>query len=470
MPIVDEQTSVKFPAGIAELSFAERAYRFVSILTLAARSYLGYKSVQLWTRYINDKNQEELYRRQNLRAARSLYETAVRLEGLLIKASQFIGTRADILPDEWVKTLSLLHDKVPPRSFDLIRNQIEREMRRALSTVYSDFNPLPIASASLAQVHEAYLKDGRRCAVKVQYPGIESRVRADLRNLLFVLRILARLESNFDFTAIMREVLKYIPMELDFLHEAHNAEAVRNNFAGRTDVLVPEVYWEFTTRRVLTMEFMEGIQISNVEALDSAGIDKHAVAQKLTEVYCEQILRDGFFQADPHPGNILVQPGPKLVLLDFGLSKDFPPRFRDGVVRLTFAILMQDRAAIAKAFEELGFRTRDGSFENLASLSDVFVGNAIKRQKAYADQEVMDEIAEELPRAFKSNPIIEIPGDVLLISRVMGLLSGLGKTLDSKVNLMETMMPYAQKLMLQQGEAAATSQAGDSGDDQPLRS
>jgi len=236
-------------------------------------------------------------------------------------------------------------------------------------------------------------------------------------------------------------------MELDFVHEGQNCEAVRKNMARRGDVAVPQVYWEYTTRRVLTMEFMEGIKITDVAALERAGIDKHAVAQKLTEVYCEQILRDGFFQADPHPGNILVQPGPRLVLLDFGLSKDFPPRFRDGIVRLTFAILTQDRAAITEAFQELGFRTRDGSLDNLATLSDVFVGNAIKRQKAYADQEVMDEIAEELPRAFKTNPIVEVPGDVLLITRVMGLLSGLGKTLDSQVNLLQTMMPYAQSLM-----------------------
>jgi predicted unusual protein kinase regulating ubiquinone biosynthesis (AarF/ABC1/UbiB family) len=448
------ETQANSGPDMTELSVAERAQRFLTVVSLAAKAYAGYKAIQLWTRYISDAKSAELYRKHNLRTAQNLYDTAVKLEGLLIKASQFIGTRADILPDEWVGTLARLHDRVPPRPFETMRDQVEREMHRGLSTIFSDFNREPIASASLAQVHEARLKDGRRCAVKIQYPGIESRVRADLRNMLFVLKILARLESNFDFTVIMREILKYIPMELDFIHEGQNATRVRENFAGRDDVLVPEIYWEYSTRRVLTMEFMEGIKITNVEEMERAGIDKHAVAQKLTEVYCEQILRDGFFQADPHPGNILVRPGPTLVLLDFGLSKDFPPHFRDGVVRLTFAILTQDRAAMTRAFQELGFRTRNGSLDNLASLSDVFIGNAIKRQRAYADQQVMDEIAEELPRAFKANPIIEIPGDVLLITRVMGLLSGLGKSLDSKVNLMETMMPYAQSL-LRDGVVAA---------------
>jgi aarF domain-containing kinase len=322
----------------------------------------------------------------------------------------------------------------------MIRAQVERELGRPLDAIFTAFNRQPIASASLAQVHEARLGDGRRCAVKVQYPGIEARVHADLRNLMFVLRILAWMESNFDFRVVAREMLKYVPMELDFVNEGRNCEQIGRNFATRADVLVPKVYWEFTSRRVLTMEFMEGLKITELEG---TGINRHDVAQKLVEVYCEQILRDGFFQADPHPGNILVQPGPKLVLLDFGLAKDFPPSFRDGIVRLTLAMLTSDQAGIVRAFGELGFKTRDGSLEGMVKVSDLLVGNVVKRGKAYADQDLMQEISDELPRALRDNPIVEVPGDILLVSRVMGLLSGLGKSLDSKVDMMQTMMPYA---------------------------
>jgi aarF domain-containing kinase len=454
MSSYDQSSTLGFSADVPELGLPERLWRFAKIAMLAARTYLCYKTTQLWTGLVTAHNRDELYRRQDLRSARDLYRTAVALEGLLIKASQFIGTRADILPDEWVRTLSALHDRVPPRPFELVRQTIEREMGRPLNSIYSEFDPVPIASASLAQVHRARLHDGRRCAVKVQYPGIESRVRADLRNMLFVLRILAWMEPNFDFQMIAREALKYIPMELDFLHEAENCLIVRHNLVQRSDVLVPEVYLEFTTRRVLTMELMSGIKISDIAGLEAAGINKHAVAQMLTEVYCEQILRDGFFHADPHPGNILVQPGPRLVLLDFGLAKEFPASFREGFVRLTFSVLMNDRRGIVKAFLDLGFRTRDGSTDTLLALSDAFLGNTLRRQKAYADKELLEEISEELPRTLRSNPIVEIPGDVLLISRVMGLLSGLGKTLDSQVDLMATMMPYAQTLMAEQPAAA----------------
>ncbi len=434
-----------------------RAWRFVSVAWVAARIYAGYKSIQLWSRIVGAARKEERYRRQDGRAARALYRSAVRLQGMLIKACQFIATRADVLPDAWVNTLSGLHDHVPPRPFAAIRERVEHELGRPLDDVFAEFDPRPLASASLAQVHAARLHDGRRCAVKVQYPGIEGIVRADLRNLAVILRVLAWLEHDFDFRVLMREAFKYIPMELDFEHEADNCETIARNLAARADVVVPRVYREFSTRRVLVMELIEGIKITDVAALERAGIDKRAVAQKLMEVFCEQVLRDGFFHADPHPGNVMVQPGPRLVLLDFGLAKDFPPRFRDGIVRLTFSILTVDNAGIAAAFEQLGFRTRDGSPETLITLANLLLGNTIRRGRAYADKQLIEEFSEELPRALRVNPIVEVPADVLLVTRVMGLLSGLGKTLDSRVDLFATIMPYAQRLVAPAAGAASAA-------------
>ena len=444
-------------AAEPEPGWTVRAWRFVSVAWVAATIYAGYKSIQLWSRIAGDARKEQRYRRQDGRAARALYRSAVRLQGMLIKACQFIATRADVLPDAWVDTLSGLHDRVPPRPFAIIRDRVERELGRPLEAVFAEFDPVPLASASLAQVHAARLHDGRRCAVKVQYPGIEGLVRADLRNLAIILRVLARLERDFDFRVLMREAFKYIPMELDFEHEADNCETIARNLAARADVVVPRVYREFSTRRVLVMELIEGIKITDVAALERAGIDKHAVAQKLMEVFCEQVLRDGFFHADPHPGNVMVQPGPRLVLLDFGLAKDFPPRFRDGIVRLTFSILTMDNAGIAAAFEQLGFRTRDGSPETLITLANLLLGNTIRRGRAYADKQLIEEFSEELPRALRVNPIVEVPADVLLVTRVMGLLSGLGKTLDSRVDLFATIMPYAQRLLAPAPGAASAA-------------
>jgi ubiquinone biosynthesis protein len=238
------------------------------------------------------------------------------------------------------------------------------------------------------------------------------------------------------------------------LNEARNCETIRRNFASRADVVIPRVYHELTTRRVLTMELVEGVKVTDLEGLARAGIDRRAVAQKLTEIFTEMILRDGFFHADPHPGNILIQPGPRIVILDFGLAKDFPPAFRDAFVRLTFAILTSNREAILGAFSDLGFRTRDGSPETLLMLANLFLGNSVRRNRAYADKDLVEEFSAELPRALRANPIVEVPADVILVNRVMGLLSGLGKTLDSQVNLFATLMPYAQGLMAAQAMAA----------------
>jgi len=443
-------SSFDFQQSVIEPRLLPRAYRFTSVLLLAARIYGRYKAIQLWSRHFGRERKELRYRRQDLRAAQALYAASVRLEGLLIKAGQFIAARADILPDEWVATLSGLHDRVPPRPFPIIQNQIERELGRPLGKVFAEIDPQALAAASLAQVHRARTIDGRWCALKVQYPGIEGIIRADLRNLMFTLRLLARLEPHLDFQIIARELLKYIPLELDFLNEAQNCDILRSNFARSQDVVIPQVYRDFTTRRVLAMELVEGIKITDTAAMARAGIDKREVAQKLIQIFTEMILRDGFFHADPHPGNLLVQPGPRLVLLDFGLAKDFPLAFREAMVRLTFAILTSNREATVAAFHDLGFRTRGDSPETLLVLADLFLGNSVKRNRAYADRELVEEFSAELPRTLRANPIVEVPADILLVNRVMGLLSGIGRTLDSRVNLFSTLMPYANALMAQQ--------------------
>jgi len=434
------------PNAYREKSLARRVRigRFLLVAQMVARIYGGYKFIQLYGRFISRRGQDQRYAHHHRRSAELIYRTALRLEGWFVKACQFIGTRADILPKEYVEGLSRLHDQVPPRPFPTMKQRIEEELGKPVEEVFSSLTSEPLAAASLAQVHKATLPDGRQVAVKVQYPDIAALVELDMRSVTFFVEWLARLEPRFDFRFVVKELRRYIPLELDFVHEAKNAEMVGKNFTdrGNDDVIVPRIYWDYTTPRLLVMEFMDGIKVTEVEALRRAGIDTREVAQKLTEAYLQQILLDGFFHADPHPGNLLVQPGPRLVFLDFGLTKDLPPEFPAEMARLMTAIVMQDAEAIVASFRRLGFVTKKGGSESLLVLGEAMLGHSVKENKSYADPGMVERFNAEMAEAMRKDPIVEAPSDLVFVGRVMGLLSGVGKQLGSEVNLFATLMPY----------------------------
>jgi len=418
------------------------AQRFSALATLVARVYVGYKLIQRR----GGADQQSRYARHHRWCAQAAFDLATRLEGLPIKICQFLGSRADVLPPEYVEVLSRLQDRVPPRPLERLAPLVRAELGRPLDDVFAALDPVPLASASLAQVHRGRLRDGREVAVKIQYPEIADLVAIDLKNFSLLVRLLSWLEPDFDFRVLTAEVEKYVPLELDFIHEADSAERMAHHLRARSDVIVPAVVREVSTRRVLVLDYAPGVRITDVAAIRALGVDPQAVARILIDVFCEMILVHGFFHADPHPGNILVQPGPRLVLLDFGLAKDFPPAVREGLGRLTAAIVRGDRAGVAAAFRALGFRTREDSDESLEWLGDAFLGWAVRNGRAYADPEMLARFGAEMPRVMRADPLVQIPGDVLLVGRVLGLLSGIGKQLGSEVDLAATLLPYLARL------------------------
>ncbi len=425
------------------MRLSDRLDRFLSVGTLAARVYLGYKAITLAEQRLRIKDVPDRRARHHASSARRLYDLAVRRQGLLIKFGQIIGSRPDLIPDEYIEVLSRLQDQVPPRPFDVIERRVARQLERPLADVFTDFDPQPIAAASLAQVHKATLKDGRTVAVKVQYPGIEEIVQNDLRNIRFLLRILSRFERNLDFTPIIEEISHNVPLELDFINEGHNAELIAKNFAGRDDIIVPKIIWEYSTRRVLVMEYLEGIKITDVDAMYRAGIDPQAVAQLVTDAYCEQLYLHGMFHADPHPGNLFVLPGPKLIMLDFGLCRQLDDRFRLGYARLVNAMLTWSVPEMVQAFQDLGVKVRRQDPTVYLEMGRAIMETS-RPGTAYADPDLVAEANVTLGRAIRANPITDIPRELLLIGRVMGLLSGLGKHLDSRVDVINTILPYTR--------------------------
>jgi predicted unusual protein kinase regulating ubiquinone biosynthesis (AarF/ABC1/UbiB family) len=427
-------------------SVAERVHRARRVGVTFGRIYLGIKGQQFIARRLAPSDMPARWSKFHRESASAIYDVAVELRGLILKGCQFIGSRADVLPPEYVERLSMLQDRVPAKAFPVVRRTVERELGCELGELFTSFGERPIAAASLAQVHEARLHNGERVAVKVQYPEIARLVRSDLSNLRTLFRAVGVIERDFDLMPLVNELGTHVPLELNFVNEAHNAEKVARYFDDRDDVHVPRIHWEYTTRRVLVMEFVEGIKISDSDALRRAGFDPEKVMKTLIEAYCEQILTRGFFHADPHPGNLIVQPtpdGPRLVFVDFGLAKELPARFRRGILELAGALVEGSVEAMARALYDLGFETRSGGIEPLAEIARAVLDLAVRlRHQAYLDPQVAREAGNELPRLIRENPIVSVPEHVVLLARVIALLSGLGRTLDARVNMLQTILPF----------------------------
>jgi predicted unusual protein kinase regulating ubiquinone biosynthesis (AarF/ABC1/UbiB family) len=431
----------------AGLSVQEHATRVVPIgqslsrslvlATVAADILVGYTTLRERAKWLPSLVKPRDWELQHQRGANRVLETAASLGGALIKACQFASTRPDLLPAVYIRTLSPLQDSMPARPWSEIEKAITRELGRRPTDVFAEIEREPVAAASIAQVHRARLHDGREVAVKVQYPDIENLVATDLAVLEQIVKAIARLTPAIQLQPIVDYLQETLPLELDFRHEAESMTALRTALAHRSDALIPAYIPELSTEHLLVMEYIKGIKITNREALEQAGISPHEVARLLNDLYADQMLHLGILHADPHPGNLRVQPGPRLVLLDHGLTVPLAPSLVDSLRKLVQALTSGDFDGVGGALAEAGLRL-DGEVDitTLLNLVGVLLGNNQPGESG-EDVDAVD-VGVQIGKSIGT-----IPTDLLLVGRALGLLDGITKQLDPSMDTLEIVAHYA---------------------------
>lgn len=373
-------------------------------------------------------------------------ETLLDLGPTFIKLGQFFSTRADLFPTEYVEELSKLQDKVPAFSYEKVETIIAQDFGRKIPDLFQSFDPIPLAAASLGQVHKAQLRSGEEVVVKVQRPGLRKLFAIDLD----ILKGIARYFQNHpdwgrgrEWLGIYDECCRTLYEEIDYLNEGRNADTFRRNFRNIDWVYSPRVYWRYTSPRVLTLEYAPGIKISHYEAIEAAGLDRKVLARLGAKAYLHQLLDDGFFHADPHPGNIAVSPEGVLIFYDFGMMGQVRPITREKLLQTFFGIARKDATQVVESLIELGA---------LAPVDDM---GPVRRSIQYMLDNFMDKPFENQSVAQISDDLYEIsynqpfrfPATFTFVMRAFSTLEGLGKGLDPEFNFMEVAKPFATELM-----------------------
>ncbi len=369
--------------------------------------------------------------------ARRFYELSVRQGGAFLKVGQMLSARPDLLPDAWVAELSQLQDQAPQVAFEDIKRAVERELSAPLEGSFARFDAEPVAAASIGQVHRAQLHDGREVAVKVRRPHIEELVALDMELLEIFVRSLAEGLPPLDFDTIVKEVREMIAAELDYVREANSTARVAAFFASDASIHAPEVVRTHCTERLIVTTFMPGEKITNVldrlrEARDagdeSAQRKISCLLANVMEAYGRMILELGFFQADPHPGNLLATDDGNLVVLDFGCSREISLEKRRALLDLVGAFMAEDKTRMANAMRGLDFETDSGSLAGLEQYAQLVL-DELKRAKANGGDwpSQVDVLAHMtlMARAIEDDPISRLPAEFVMLGRVIGTLAGL---------------------------------------------
>lgn len=446
--------------------------RYRRITLFFARILLGLLFWEIIIPRIGLRSLADRTRKNRLSDIGRKYRTlAVKMGGVLIKVGQFLSARVDILPIEFTSELEGLQDEVPPERIEDIQEVVFDEFGETAENIFDEFDPIPLASASIGQVHRAVLirpdlsqDDPNRnvkVVVKIQRPGIELLVKTDLSAIDRVgswLTWYAPIRRRADIPALLSDFSKTLYEEMDYLLEGEHAEEFAANFADNPLVVVPKVAWNYTTRRVITLEDVWAIKITDYKKITAADIDRKQVASLLFETYLQQIFKDSFFHADPHPGNLFVMPvnesgangrAWKLAYIDFGMMGRITPEQREGLREMAIAVTTQNAARAVKAYNMLGFLLPGANLELIEKAGievfERFWGKSTLELRDISFSEV-EEFTQKFRELMYDLPF-QVPEDLILLGRAVAILSGMCSGLDPDFNVWHSLLPYARELM-----------------------
>lgn len=370
-----------------------------------------------------------------------------------IKLGQILSARPDLIPLEFAEEFKKLLDEVPPFPYEEAKDLIEKELGCPLAEAFASFDEKPLAAASIAQVHGATLADGEEVIVKVQRPNIEKTIELDI-NLLYTLASLAEAYvpevGIYNPTGIVNEFARTIRKELNFTMEADNAERLRGNFEGDPFLYIPGVFRDLSRRRVLVLERIHGIRIDEFEKLEAGGFDRGELARKGAEAFFKQIFEDGFFHADPHPGNMFVMADSSIALVDFGIMGRLTDELKEIIGKTFIAIVRRDFDMMVHQYINMGFLSEEVDLErfrrefktDLVDVLEPIYGKTLRQIN------ISDYIDHVIRLAIKHR--LKIQPDLLLINKALLTVEGIGRQLDPNFNFMEVAEPYALKLIARQ--------------------
>lgn len=393
--------------------------------------------------YIGNEANKELNQEKQ---AVWLKENLIDLGPTFIKIGQSLGTRADLLPLPFVKALGELQDNVPSFPNSIAFARIEKELGRKISEVYDEFDVEPIAAASLGQVYRAKLFTGEEVAVKVQRPNLNAIIKGDIEILRKVAKFAERfpsLNENADWAGMLREFNETVHEEMDYAAEGRNAERFHENFKDWGNVHVPKIYWNATTEKVLTMEFIHGTKVIELNELRARNVSPEKVNRLLIRTYLKQLLEDGFFHADPHPGNLLVMPDGRLAFFDFGMVGRITPQLQSKMIDAFFHVVAKDPAGIAQDLIDLDFM-KPGSNPDIVRpvVEKMFQFHLNLKLKDVNFKELTYDLADVM-----YDYPFRLPSNFTYIMRALMTLEGIGIITDPEFNFFETAKPYAKEFM-----------------------